>query len=219
MTFDPVAPVYDALARLVFGRQLQRAQTELIGSVTLPNQSASILIVGGGTGFLLLNILKKFPGCRVLHLEASGSMNRRATRRLLRTFTSGAAPETVAFRTGDETTLSPGEQFDLILLPFVLDLFTEATLKTRFLPRLQAATAPGGQWLVTDFVNSPLWYHRTLLWTMFRFFRLTTCIEARQLPDWQRLLIEVGLCQQASTNRMNGLVVSALLRQLPKQLL
>ncbi len=213
MTFDPVAPVYDALVRLIFGRELQRAQTALFGSVSMPgNGAVSILIVGGGTGFLLVEVLKKFPGCRVLHLEASAAMNRRATRLLLRQLPIGS----VEFRTGDETTLGPGEQFDLILLPFVLDLFSETTLTTTFLPRLRAATGAGGQWLVTDFVNSPVWYHRALLWIMFRFFRLVARIESRQLPGWQRLLAEAGLGQQAETARLNGLVVSTLLRQLPE---
>lgn len=219
MTFDRIAPVYDALTRLVFGRQLQRAQTELLGSVALPDRGASILIVGGGTGFLLLEVLRKFPRCRVLHLEASGEMNRRATRRLLRKYTSGTVPETVDFRTGNETTLGADEQFDLILLPFVLDLFTETSLKTHFLPRLQVATAPGGQWLVTDFVNSSGGHHRALLWVMFRFFRLTAGIEALHLPDWQRLLTESKLKEQARTVQLNKLVMSVLLRQLPKQLL
>jgi trans-aconitate methyltransferase len=217
MTFDLVAPVYDALARLVFGRTLQRAQTALLGSVSLPNNGAvSILIVGGGTGFLLVDVLNRFPGCRVLYLEASGAMNRRTTRRLLRKPTPGAVPGTVDFRTGNETALGPGEQFDLILLPFILDLFTETTLNTKLLPRLLAATAPGGQWLVTDFVNSPVRYHRALLWVMFRFFRLAACIEARQLPDWQRLLTEAEFRQDGKTTQLNGLVMSVLLRQLPK---
>ncbi len=205
------------MARLVFGRELQRVQTTWFGSVSLPgNRAVSILIVGGGAGFLLVEVLKIFPGCRVLHLEASGAMNRQTTRRLLRHPPPNTIPGTVEFRTGDETTLRPGERFDLILLPFVLDLFTEDTLTTRFLPRLRAATASGGQWLVTDFVNSPVWYHRALLWVMFRFFRLVAGIEARQLPDWQRLLTDAGFGQQTKVIQLNGLVMSALLRYLPE---
>ena len=216
MTFDAIAPVYDLLVRLVFGRQLQRAQTTLLRSVILPNRAASILIVGGGTGFLLIEVMKNFPGCRILHLEASAAMNRRAVRRLIRRAVVDVVPTIVEFRTGNETALRSGDQFDLILLPFVLDLFTDTTLKTHFLPRLRPVTAPGGRWLVTDFVNSPVWYHRALLWVMFRFFRLAARIEAQQLPAWQQLLAEAGFRQEIKIEQPNKLVTSLLLCQLPE---
>ncbi len=194
MSFDLVAPVYDWLARLVFGYQLERAQSVWLDAAE--PAGATVLIVGGGTGFLLDALLAdptRRPA-RIVYLEASARMLQQASRRLTHP-DRNARPliGQVTFRLGDETTLWWGEQFDIVLLPFVLDLYPEAYLREQFIPRLQAVTYPGGQWLVADFVETPSWRHRLLRWTMFRFFRGLSGIPARQLPDWPQLLTDAGM--------------------------
>ena len=182
MSFDRIAPYYDVLARLIFGRTLEQAQRTFVDQIP---PAASVLIVGGGTGW-------------VLEATLVNSRPRRMIRR--------AKPGSVEFRVGDETTLSPDERFDVLMTPFVLDLFTEQTLTTHLLPRLTAALKPGGQWLVTDFMPTGVWWQRVLLWAMIRFFRLTAGIEARHLADWPRLLAEAGLVQQERQVFVRGMV-------------
>ena len=199
--FNRVAPVYDRLSRLVFGHRLQRAQTLFLDQI--PAAGASVLLLGGGTGELLAAILARRPDCHVVYLEPSARMVALATRRVLHQ----SGPVSVSFRVGDETALHPDEQFDVIITPFVLDLFTEETLQTRFIPRLRSVVT-GGIWLVTDFVNTSVWWQRGLLWTMIRFFRLTAGIEARVLANWQQTLRNADLICQDRQSAVWGMVSS-----------
>lgn len=199
MSFDWIAPLYDPLAFLVFGRKLQRAQTVFLGQIP---PGASVLIVGGGTGWLLERVLTTCQPKHVVYLEASAQMAARASRRIVRHAVVGS----VAFRVGDETQLKPNERFDVIMTPFVLDLFTEKTLLTAFIPTLRSRLAPGGLWAVTDFVQPQTGWQKALLWSMIRFFRLTAGIEIRQLADWQRCLRETGLTLQNRERQVGGMV-------------
>lgn len=197
--FDQIAPVYDALASVVFGRSLERAQAVFLDRIPA---GTSVLIVGGGTGWLLERLLATGQLSRIVYLEASARMLARATRRVLNRQRLG----TVEFRLGDETALLPNEQFDVVITPFVLDLFTEQTLRTRLLPRLRMVLKPGGQWLVTDFVPAIGWGRKTLVRAMIWFFRLTANIETRHLADWQLLMAETGLTLRERSPQVGGLV-------------
>ncbi|RIV18001.1 class I SAM-dependent methyltransferase [Fibrisoma montanum] len=199
--FDRVAPVYDALSFIVFGRSLLQAQTTFLSAIP---GNASILIVGGGTGMVLEQVLLQCHPRRVLYLEASARMLARASGRMLRRPLLGS----VEFRLGDETALQPDERFDVIMTPFVLDLFTGQTLANTILPRLRRTLAPGGLWLVTDFVRMEKWQHQTLIGLMIAFFRLTAGIETQQLADWPKLLSEQGVTLTRSQSAVGGMVVS-----------
>lgn len=205
--FNGIAPLYDALAFIVFGKKLQQAQIVFLDLIPA---GSSVLIVGGGTGWLLRQVLLRGKPKRVVYLETSARMLARASRRMLRKPLVG----TIEFRLGNETSLTD-VPFDVILTPFVLDVFSEQTLRTQFIPRLKNVLNSGGLWLVTDFVNTKIGWQRALLWTMIRFFRLTTGMQARQLADWQRTLAETGLTRQTQQSAVGGMV-SAEVWQLPK---
>lgn len=202
--FDWVAPIYDALAVAVFGRRLQRAQTVFLqNSTDTPIQTgAAVLLVGGGTGWLLAYILRSCQPKRVVYLDLSAQMVARASRRMVRQGVPGA----VEFRVGDIASLAADERFDVIITPFLLDLFTEQTLRRRVLPPLRQALKPGGQWLVTDFVQPQTGWQKLLLWAMIAFFRLTASVETRTLADWQRLFSESGLTLQKRRSQVGGMV-------------
>ncbi|GAB3756237.1 hypothetical protein GCM10028817_25860 [Spirosoma pomorum] len=143
---------------------------------------------------------------RVVYLEKSARMLARASRRMAETALLG----TVEFRLGDETALRPGERFDVVITPFLLDLFTETTLRNELLPKLDSVLAEGGYWLVTDFVRTGVWWQEMLLWTMIRFFRVTAGIETRGLADWQKLMSALGLRLRAFQPKLDGLVSTEL---------
>ncbi|QJD80482.1 class I SAM-dependent methyltransferase [Spirosoma rhododendri] len=196
--FDAVTPVYDALSRLVFGRRLERAQTVWLGQIS---SGASVLVLGGGTGSLLGPLLARQPG-RVLFLEASGQMLARAGRRMIQE----QLPGQVDFQRGTEQDLQLTDQFDIIILPFVLDLFAEATVRDHMLPKLTGALQPGGTVLITDFVRTDRPWQRALLQLMIWFFRLTAHIETRQLLNWQRLLADTRLSRTGQAPQVWGMV-------------
>lgn len=199
--FNWIAPVYDGLKAIVFGRSLERAQVLLLDRIPA---GASVLIVGGGTGWLLESLLRRGHTGRVTYLETSGQMIARTSRRVLDRQLLG----TIEFQRGDETTLSPGARFDVVMTPFVLDLFTAQTLRQRLLPRLTAALNPGGQWFITDFVLTTNGWQNALIQAMIYFFRLTAGIETRRLVDWQALLAETNLVLQERQAQVGGMVSS-----------
>lgn len=208
--FNWVAPVYDTLAFLVFGHKLQRAQVIFLDQIPT---GASVLLVGGGTGWLLEQILKHDHAKRIVYLEPSRKMVALASRRMIQ----NALPGSVDFRVGDETALLPDESFDVIITPFVLDLFTETTLKTRFIPILLNALRPNGVWLVTDFIQPPAWWQKALLWTMIRFFRLTAGIETNTLANWQQCLLDANLVCQDRNRQVGGMVSAEVWARTPHQ--
>ncbi|WP_460909291.1 class I SAM-dependent methyltransferase [Spirosoma areae] len=199
--FNAIAPAYDALAFAVFGRRLQRAQVVWLRKIPV---GASVLIVGGGTGWLLEQVLTRCQPRRVVYLEASSRMLSLASRRMIRNGLLGS----VDFRVGDALNLSTNEHFDIILTPFVLDLFTEQTLQTQLVPRLLTTLKTNGLWFVTDFVHPQIWWQKAVLWAMIRFFRLTAGSQIRQVADWSKLLAESGLIRQKQQAQVGGMVSS-----------
>lgn len=201
--FNWVAPVYDALAFLVFGHKLQRAQVVFLDQIPAED---SVLLVGGGTGWLLEQLLMRGTTKRIVYLETSSAMVARASRRMIRKSLLGS----VDFRVGDLTALLPNESFDVIITPFVLDLFSETTLKKQIIPPLLNVLEPTGLWLVTDFVRPPAWWQKVLLWGMIRFFQLTAGIEANQLVNWQQGLLEANLFLKERKVQVGGMVSAEL---------
>ncbi len=159
-------------------------------------------MVGGGTGWLLEQVLTHCQPRQVVYLEASAKMLARASRRVISHNVAGS----VVFRVGDETCLKPGESFDVIMTPFVLDLFTEKYLQSGLIPQLQTVLNPSGFWFVTDFVNPQIGWQKLLLRTMIRFFRLTAGIKTVELADWQKLLAESGLHRNQQKVQVGGMV-------------
>ena len=197
--FDWVAPFYDSLAFLVFGHRLKRAQVVFLNQIPA---NARILLVGGGTGWLLQQVLTQCQPNHVVYLEASAKMLALASKRVINHNVVGS----VTFRVGDETSLKPEESFDVIITPFVLDLFTGKYLQKTLIPQLHGKLKPGGLWLVTDFVPFVTGWRKMLLWTMIRFFRLTAGMKIRQLADWQKLLAESGLQRIEQRAQVSGMV-------------
>lgn len=200
-SFDLVAPVYDRLARLVFGRSLLQAQAW--GLSHLPDR-ADVLLLGGGTGWLLEQVLTHSQPRYVLYVEASERMLQIARERVA----GHPKASVVDFRKGTQNDLTPAETFDAIQIPFVLDLFTEKTLAETLLPPLKNALRPGGRLLITDFVTPPVLRQKMLLWLIYRFFGLTAGIEARSLPDWPGVLRKSGFRERQSAEFCNGFVRS-----------
>ncbi|MBC6612238.1 class I SAM-dependent methyltransferase [Hymenobacter sp. BT507] len=189
--FDYVAPFYDALARMVFGRALRRTQQAALAG--LPVGAPRVLIIGGGTGWILGDIWQQSPQAQVLYLEASAQMLAQAQAWQHRHQPQRAGQ--VEFRLGTESALLPAEQFDAVLTFFFLDLFAPDQLQ-RVVQQLNAARRPGAPWLLADFTAPTRWWHRGLLAVMYRFFQLTTGISARVLPPMQEVLAQVGLRPQ-----------------------
>lgn len=180
--FDRIAPLYDQLKRLVFRSAIRRSEEYFIHR--LPT-NGNVLFLGGGTGELLVTLLRDRPALVVTFVEASSEMIARARARL-----PEKHREQVFFVHGTQDNV-PDEQFDGIITNFYLDLFTDLELKS-VCGKLKSHLKIGGVWLVSDFSLSGKWWQHLLLWVMYRFFRVTTGISARSLPLWEMRLAEHG---------------------------
>jgi ubiquinone/menaquinone biosynthesis C-methylase UbiE len=170
--FDFLAPVYDALAPLIFGRSIVRSQTWFLDKIP-PN--AKVLILGGGTGWILKELLEKNSTCPVWYVEASAKMMERTRARLLR--------GQVTLIHGTENDIPANVAFDVIITNFYLDLFSERKLE-KVIKQISNQTQSSSRWLVTDFVNREVWWQRLMLKIMYLFFRSICDIEAERLPNW-----------------------------------
>ncbi|MCR5886909.1 class I SAM-dependent methyltransferase [Hymenobacter sp. J193] len=206
--FDRVAAFYDPLARLVFGRSLQRAQLRALAH--LPSGAPHVLIIGGGTGWVLPELLRRCPGARVLYLEASGQMLQRAQATLHQHCPAHLSQ--VQFRVGTEAALQPQEQFDAVLTFFFLDLFDLPRLRP-LLARLHQARRAGSPWLLADFAPPRTWWQRGMLRLMYWFFGLTTGISGRQLPPIRAELARLGLHAGPPQYGFGGMVETVIFRE------
>lgn len=173
--FDRLAPLYTGMSRIVFGKTLARAQQHFLTSIRAGDH---ILILGGGSGDFLNSVLKHQPNITIDYIDISEKMIQLARE-------NTQHPAAVNFITGTEQHI-PDRTYSVVITNFYLDLFSDNTL-SHIVQKIKSHLQPQGRWLVTDFANET-WWHSVMLWAMYRFFRLTTGIEAKRLPEWQRCL-------------------------------
>jgi SAM-dependent methyltransferase len=183
--YDPIARYYDFLSRLFFGRSEILAQVELFGYVAAGSR---MLIVGGGTGWILEEIADRYPaGLRITYVESSGEMMRLARRRRV-----GAS--LVSFVELPIEEFVTAERYDCILTGFLFDNFS-VLVAERVVGLLSPMLELDGSWLFADFYyrrrESRFW-QGLLLRVMYFSARLICKVDARELPDMDGLFEQAG---------------------------
>lgn len=176
-----MASFYDQLARFIYGAALEQAQLSLLP--LLPPQG-HVLVIGGGSGWLLEQILKTGRQLDILYIDAAPAMLQRAKQRYAHFRQTHQCK--VTFRLGTEQTLQPQEQFEVIYTPFLLDLFPPRRLQ-RLMNKLAFALGQNGSWFFADFwplQQPPPFWQKLLIWGMYAFFGTVSGVKARQLPDY-----------------------------------
>ena len=174
-SYNLIAPVYDALAKLVFGNALRRAQ---IYFLPLIPSSSNILLVGGGTGWILEEIGKIHPnGLHIDYVDVSANMIAMAKKK-------NCGENEVNFIQQSILTFENNKLYDVIITPFLLDNFKEKTAQNA-VSLLHQKLKEAGLWLYTDFqVNDKhSYWQKAVLFLMYLFFRIAANIEASRLPD------------------------------------
>lgn len=174
--FNAVALPYDFMSRLVFGNALVESQVSLLKHIPA---NSRILVVGGGTGWILEAIAKIHnSGLDITYVEVASSMIALSRKR-------NAGQNKVIFIHKPIEDYQTDQFFDVIITPFFFDLFTENKVKTLF-HGLDQQLKTGGLWLYTDFIpekyQTRLW-QKLLLKAMYLFFGVMSKVEARQLTD------------------------------------
>jgi ubiquinone/menaquinone biosynthesis C-methylase UbiE len=174
--FNNSAWFYDRLSRLVYGKALISAQVYLLQYVS-PN--ANILIVGGGTGWILEELTKIHPsGLNITYAEVAPKMIALSQKRNI-------SNNHVVFINDAIENVALSSNFDVVITPFLFDNFTEQTTSKVF-NHIHSQLKSSGLWLNCDFQLSGKLWQNILLKSMFLFFRIICDIEASQLPDIEK---------------------------------
>ncbi len=196
--FDRLAPMYDALARIVIGSGIRKSQLYFLNHLTTKNK---LLILGGGTGWILPFILKMNPALQIDYIDVSPKMIALAKGKVKNS--------RVRFIVGTEENI-PDKDYDCVITNFYLDLFDEAKLESVVL-RIKKSLQPGACWIATDFVNEK-WWHKSVLTIMYRFFHVTTGLQTLSLPLWEKGLRLAGGVQLEMKKYSRGFIKSTVLR-------
>lgn len=175
--FDKLVPYYDKLAKLVFGSAIRKAQAS---HLNLIQPQANVLVLGGGTGNWLNDLVNNNPTCHVWYVEASSAMLRRAAINLQHS-------NQITFIHGTHNDI-PDFTFDVVITYFFVDMFNNQELNM-LVQQIKGLLKNDGLWLVSDFVEQKTW-HKLLLWVMYLFFRLTRAVDAKALPAWDTVIQE-----------------------------
>lgn len=172
--FDLIAPMYDRLSALVFGRSIRNSQTCFFSHI--PDR-ARILSLGGGTGWWLPLLKKMKPDTTVTFVDSSGSMIRQAVRHA-----RGASG--IEFIQGTISDVPLSRKYDVVFTFYFLDLFEGDELHHQ-MKEITNRTSAGALWLAADFVNENRW-HTFMLSVMYRFFKVVAGMKTHSLPEWER---------------------------------
>jgi tRNA (cmo5U34)-methyltransferase len=171
--FDRISPAYDFLARLIFGESIVKAQIYFLRKI---RARSKVLILGGGTGWIIAELFKIQSDCEVWYIDASIKMIVAAKKKT-------GKEHRVHLIHGTAEDIPPIVKFNVVVTNFYLDMFGEDSLQ-HVVEKIQYSLASNSIWIATDFVKGQEFWKRMILKMMYTFFRLTCKIESSQLPDW-----------------------------------
>jgi tRNA (cmo5U34)-methyltransferase len=209
--YDRLAASYDLLARAVYGNALRRAQSCFLDS--LPT-SATILVLGGGSGWFLEALLRVAQPRHVVYVELSAAMLQRSHRRISDHFPE--ALDRVQFVQGRAEDAAHWGQFEVLITHCLLDMYAQPALLS-LMARLRGCLQADGIWYFSDFfVVKRGWMRpisRGLVWLMYRFFRLVCGIAATELPDFDAAFADSGLVEVNARTFYGGMIKAKLYRK------
>lgn len=183
--YDRIARYYDPLSRLVFFRAQVNAQIALLQHIPA---NTRLLIVGGGTGWILEEIARIHPsGLLITYVEISGKMLALSRQRDVKA-------NQVQFVQAAIADFNTTDRFDVILTAFLFDNFSSSAAKGVF-KQLHQYLPVSGHWLFTDFYHSNKagkFWQGWLLKAMYFFFRHISNVEAERLVDMEPLFKQAG---------------------------
>lgn len=204
--YDAAAWFYDELAQLVFGKALVRAQRFLVKSICVNDQ---ILVVGGGTGWILEEIASvQASTLKITYVEISGRMISLSKKR-----NYGLNEVCFVHRSIEDYVLT--QQYDVILTPFLFDNFSEKRIRSVF-HQLHQSLKPGGWWLLCGFQiqqdYKSIW-QKVLLQTMYWFFGWLCSVETNKLIKMNSYFDQENYVLQEEKTFYQGFVISQVYRK------
>ena len=201
--FDQVAWIYDTLVKFVFGDRLMVAQHYFLPEI---EPGSSVMIAGGGTGEILEALNELDRDLRIVYIEPSKEMIRIAGKR------GPFRNLKIDFKPIRLQELEP-QKFDVIITNFFLDIFTEFHVK-EIIRNISESVTINGKWIITDFENTSVWWHRVLIRTMYIFFRWFSNLEGDKLISFDKYLTQYGCTCVSEKIFMRGLIKSRVMKKI-----
>jgi ubiquinone/menaquinone biosynthesis C-methylase UbiE len=198
--YNNVATFYDQLSTVIFGNAILNAQKFLLKAVT---SGCSVLIVGGGTGWILEELAKQHSsGLKITYVDCSSKMIRLSHKRNI-------GDNEVMFLHADIRDVAFAGAYDVVITPFVLDNFSAISVKTVF-DKIDKILVAGGLWLFSDFrvSDQSIFWQKTLLKAMYYFFKICCNIEADRLPETDKLFNNYGYLSVGSKTFFRDFICS-----------
>ncbi|WPP52851.1 class I SAM-dependent methyltransferase [Catalinimonas niigatensis] len=190
-SFQRIAPYYDGLAKLVFGNAIDNAQKAFFSLIP---EGSSLLIIGGGSGKILPDLMNQIKPKHITYIEASSNMLSKAEKQYQYIKKTLLYPVDMCFIYGTEKDIPADAQYDVLMTFFLLDLYTNDEAR-ELTSVLSAHLKASGSWLFADFCirgsSSRQRWQRMLLKSMYLFFKFTSNLQNQSLPDYQRIFKEL----------------------------
>ncbi len=205
--YDSIAAVYDLLGRLVYGGQLKQSQLELL---PLLPKGKQVLIIGGGTGWIINEVMRVCEPDQIIYLEKSAKMIARSKETCL-----DAYRDRVRFICGTQDDLESEYRFDIIVTNYFFDQFTFYRL-SKILRQLHDHAAEDAYWHWSDFIQPIKWKHRFLMRLMLIFFSLSTKLATQQIYDLYPIFTKWGWQLVEKKAFYDGFMESAVFKRIAK---
>lgn len=192
--YDLLAPAYDRLAVFFVGKKIREAQVHFL---THLKDKRKLLILGGGTGWILEEVQKVNRDIQIEYIDQSPRMVELAKSR--------KGDLNIQFKIGTEADISDTD-YDCVITNFYLDLFTDTQL-TSISKKIKSCLKTGAIWLATDFYVHNL-RQRLAVRGMYFFFSIVTGLTTTRLPDWQQVLKNIGGREIFSHRWSRGYIVA-----------
>jgi ubiquinone/menaquinone biosynthesis C-methylase UbiE len=203
--YDNIAWYYDWLARLIYGKTLVHAQQYLVAAIPA---NATILVAGGGTGWILEELTALHPGgLKITYIDISANMIARSKKR-------NTGSNEVTFINSPIQTAALTKTYDVVLTPFLFDNFSEPILSSAF-QNIHNHLKKNGLWLFADFqlTDDKKTAQKIMLQVMYAFFRISCGIEAYRLPDTDKYFTTYHYHLVAEKTFLGKFIVSKIFRQ------
>jgi ubiquinone/menaquinone biosynthesis C-methylase UbiE len=201
--YDRIATVYDRLSRLIFGRAQVDAQVYLIKHIP---PGASVLIVGGGTGWILEEIVRiHTSGLMITYIDASERMATLARGRKV-------AGNKITYIAAPIEEVALAFNYDVVLTPFFFDNLVQQSAEMVF-GQINERLSANGLWLYCDFQQTGVWWQRSLLRVMYLFFRTLCGIVASRLPDMEHVFTGAGYSRADERTFLRCFIVSRIYKK------
>jgi ubiquinone/menaquinone biosynthesis C-methylase UbiE len=209
MNVDRIAPLYEPVEHLCFGRALERRRNAFLDELKDARRAISC---GEGDGRFMKALLESNFRGEVTAVDASWRMTQIGNRRVQR-----MNPE---YRTraeyvcADIAAFAPPESYDLIATHFFLDCFSTEAAASIIERVARWATPHGARWIISEFTQplnpvGRLW-SGAIIRSLYAGFRLTTGLRTTHLPDYLPALAAAGFGLRKQVHACGGLLVSEL---------